>query len=248
MVNGAIDLSVVIPCYNEERNIPILLRNFSRILASRNQIELILVDNGSQDQTGKMIEQEIAQKGYAFARKVAVQGNRGYGFGILSGLKQARGTILAWTHADLQTDPEDVLRAYQLYLEKSKGSKKILVKGHRKNRDLLEKLLSLGMQLLTNIVLGAWLDEINAQPKLFPRTLLEKMTDPPEDFSLDLYLLYLAKREKYEIVSLPVYFKERIYGEAKGGGGGFKIRWNLIQRTLHYIFALKGKVAQNSLA
>ncbi len=240
-------LSIIVPCYNEEKNIPLVLANFNRALAGREAMELLLVDNGSRDGTGKVMDAEIIRQKCNFARKVIVPQNRGYGFGILSGLKEARGEVLAWTHADLQTDPEDVLRAYHCYLEKAGGHDKILVKGHRQNRKPAEKLFSFGMQVFSSMMLGTWLEEINAQPKLFPRKLYENMRNPPQDFSLDLYLLYWAKKLGYKIVSIPVYFKERLYDEAKGGGSGFRPRWKLIQRTFRYVCDLSQKARKGGL-
>ena len=74
------------------------------------------------------------------------------------------------------------------------------------------------MSLISSFALGRWLSDVNAQPKMFHRTLYKEMTLPPKDFSLDLYLLNLAKVKGYEIQSIPVSFNRRIYGEAKGGG------------------------------
>ena len=238
-----IRLSIIVPCYNEEKNVPLLVEHFSSILKNADGIELILVDNGSTDKTGEQIENEIQQKKLFFARRVCVKTNQGYGFGILAGLKEAKGQVLAWTHADLQTDPNDVLRAYEIYKDSNK--QQIFVKGHRKGRKFSEIFFSFGMQLLSSIALGCWLSEVNAQPKLFSRHFYEKMTHPPFDFSLDLYVLYLAKKLKYSVISIPVYFKKRQHGEAKGGSGSsLKTRLNLIKRTFIYIFELRSKVKQ----
>lgn len=236
-------LSIAVPCYNEEENIPGVVRRFNEALAGHADIELLLIDNGSTDQTGTRIDEEIQRQGCTFARKIHVPVNKGYGYGIMAGLKEAHGRVLAWTHADLQTDPEDVLKAYELYQNKAAGTRPVFVKGHRRNRRFSEKFFSFGMQLVSSAVLGVWLEEVNAQPKLFPRSFYEEMKDPPHDFSLDLYVLYLAKKKGYNIGVLPVYFKKRLHGEAKGGGGSnFKTRWKLIRRTWTYIFELKAKL------
>lgn len=244
----SIKLSIIVPCYNEEKNIPFILERFSSILKNRNDIELILVDNGSSDKTGETIDLEIGKKNYSFAKKVVVKENQGYGFGILCGLKLAGGDVLAWTHADLQTDPEDVLKAYEIYNQKVESSNKILIKGFRKNRKLLEKFFSFGMQILSSMCLGVYLSEVNAQPKLFSREFYNLFKSPPYDFSLDLYILYLAKKNNYKIVTIPVYFKDRIYGEAKGGGGSdLRTKWKLIKRTFKYIFELKEKINKGEI-
>ncbi len=237
-----VKLSIVVPCYNEEKNVPFLVEHFGNAFKKQSGIELLLVDNGSKDNTGHCIEEEIKRQGLSFARKVHVEINRGYGFGILAGLKEAHGEVLAWTHADLQTDPADVLRAYKLYQDSE--NRQIFVKGYRENRKIAEMFFSLGMQLLSSLALGAWLSEVNAQPKLFSRVFYEQMVvDAPLDFSLDLYALYLAKKQNYSIISMPVYFNKRQYGEAKGGSGSsLKTRFNLIKRTFIYIFELRSKV------
>ncbi len=240
-----ISLSIVIPCYNEEKNISILLKNFRDLLINQSNVELILVDNGSIDNTSSVIDAEISSNNYDFVKKVKVSKNVGYGFGILEGLKEAQGEVLSWAHADLQTDPGDVIRAYNLYLEKQKDNKKIFIKGHRKNRKFTERLFSFGMQIIASISLGTYLSEINAQPKLFPRSFYNLMINPPDDFSLDLYALFLAKKEGYNLISIPVYFKDRVYGEPKGGGGSdIKTKWNLMKRTFKYIFELRSNLAK----
>lgn len=239
----AILLSVIVPCYNEEKNIPAVVENFGAVFGGRDGVELLLVDNGSKDGTGPAMDRQIKDRGCSFARKVTVPENRGYGYGILAGLREARGEILAWTHADLQTDPADVLKAWEIYTQKSGQDSNILVKGHRRKRKFAEKFFSLGMQITASLALGTWLEEINAQPKLFPRSFMKLMKDPPFDFSLDLYLLYLAKSSGYRLVSFPVYFRERRFGEAKGGGSAqWQTRKKLILRSFRYIFELAGKV------
>jgi NDP-sugar pyrophosphorylase family protein len=243
----SVKLSIVVPCYNEEKNIPFIVERFSAILNDRKDIELVLVDNGSSDKTGEIIDIEI-KKHNLNAKKVIVKQNQGYGFGILSGLNEASGDVLSWTHADLQTDPEDVLKAYELYNGEAKIHSKVFVKGHRKNRKLTEKFFSFGMQILSSLCIGVYLSEVNAQPKLFSREFYKLFKSPPYDFSLDLYVLYLAKKNNYKIFTLPVYFKDRIYGEAKGGGGSdLKTKWKLIKRTFKYILELKEKIQKGEI-
>ena len=75
---------------------------------------------------------------YPFARSVRVEKNVGYGHGILTGLQSACGELLAWSHADLQTDPADVFRAFQLYQRDGHAVAR-LVKGRRKGRGLAQE-------------------------------------------------------------------------------------------------------------
>src|SRR3989338_8466712 len=95
-------LSTIVPCYNEAANIPLILERFKQGIG-KNEIEVILVNNGSTDDSKTVLTKMLPQ--YPFARSIDVAVNQGYGYGILSGLRQARGEFLGWTHADLQTDP-----------------------------------------------------------------------------------------------------------------------------------------------
>ena len=67
------------------------------------------------------------------------------------------------------------------------------------------------------------------------------MQDYPYDFSLDLYLLIIAKINNYKILNFEVEFKNRLYGEAKGGGSILG-KLKLTIRTIIYIFKLRKKI------
>ena len=241
-----ISLSIVVPCFNEERNLGTLLTRFDQVI-DKNNMELVIVDNGSRDNTWNFLQE--AKKRYSYLKPVRIDVNIGYGNGIVQGLKNSAGEVLAWTHADMQCDPGDVIRAHELYTEESKTKPYTFVKGYRTNRKTGEQLFSFGMQLLASLCLGTYLSEINAQPKLFSRNFFNDMKDPPDDFSLDLYTLYLAKKKGYNFITIPVDFKNRLYGEAKGGSGSdFKTKWKLIKRTFKYIFELKDKIAKGEIS
>ena len=99
-------LSLVIPCYNESESLPTLIEQCQTIISENENIEVILVDNGSSDSTPEILRP--LEKHNTSLRSTRVEQNIGYGNGILAGLKVAQGEILGWTHADLQTDPTDV--------------------------------------------------------------------------------------------------------------------------------------------
>jgi hypothetical protein len=67
----------------------------------------------------------------------------------------------------------------------------------------------------------------------------------PYDFSLDLYLLFVANRIKISINSFPVLFSTRKFGEAKGGGT-LKGKFKLIKRTMGYIIELRNDIIKGN--
>ena len=232
MPKSTFKISIVIPCFNEDLSLKKLVNNCLENI--NNDVEIILVDNGSTDKTfNSLLSLNLPSN----IIPVRVEENKGYGNGILYGLNLAKGEVLSWTHADLQTDISDVLRGFTRF-ENELKSKKCMVKGERKNRNLLDFLFTFIMGIYSSIILNKWMYDINAQPKIFHRSFLNEFDNPPLDFSLDLFLIYFFKSKNIEVKSFPVLFNKRKYGEAKGGGS-FKGKINLIIRTLKYIHKLK---------
>ena len=230
-------LSIIIPCYNEAGNIPALVKKLETI--QNREIEIILVDNGSTDSTTAVLSNELIDK-ETFLKSVSITHNLGYGHGIMTGVRVARSEVISWTHADLQTDPTDVINAYSIYI-KSPDYINCILKGKRIGRNMFDAFFTFGMGILSSFLMGVKLNDINAQPKMFHRSFLEKITDAPNDFSLDLYLLYQAKKNGFNIIEYPVHFGKRLHGEAKGGGS-LKGKWKLIKRTWAYMKELKEKL------
>ncbi|EKD79355.1 MAG: Glycosyltransferase family protein [uncultured bacterium] len=232
-------LSIVVPCYNEAKNIPIVLERFAAVITEPD-VELICVNNGSTDDTATVLSQQLQDSRYQFARGVTVPKNIGYGHGIMAGLHAAQGEVLAWTHADLQTDPADVIKAYHQFIALNRQD--VIIKGKRLNRSFGQWGFTFGMSVIASVVLGKVLYDINAQPKLFHRSLLAQLPNPPDDFSLDLYLLYLANVLGYSTETIAVRFAQRQHGESKWAFS-FKSRYKTVLRTIKYIFALRRRYA-----
>ena len=230
-------LSVILPCYNESSNIVGIISSIKSALQGRNDVEIILVDNGSTDSTPQVMEQALQGEHNKQFKTLRIEKNIGYGHGIMEGVRIASGEVIAWTHADLQTDPADVLEAYKIFVDHPEYPNCIL-KGRRVGRNPLDTLFTGGMSILSTLLLREHFSDVNAQPKMFHRNFLEKLTESPKDFSLDLYLLYQARVNKYQILEHHVNFGKRLYGESKGGGT-LKGKLRLIQRTWKYMIKLK---------
>lgn len=209
-------LSVVLPCYNEARTLGPLLSAYARACPPGLEAELVVVDNGSTDDTAAELERlRAAEAGLArLVRPVTVPVNRGYGHGIWTGLQAARGEFLAWSHADLQCDPGDVFAAFE-HLRRQPEPDRIIVKGVRQRRPLRESLTTVGMQAFAWLILWTPLRDINAQPKVFHRSLLDALQRPPEDFSFDLYVLYRASHAGWGMTTIPVVFHPRAHGVSR---------------------------------
>ena len=226
-------LSLVIPCYNEARGLPLLVDRCDAVFGGRGDVEVLLVDNGSTDPTPAMLPGLLADK--PWLRTVRVEVNQGYGFGVLTGLRAARGRVIGWTHADGQTDPADAL----VGLEKFDGpdADRTFVKGARYGRPLVDKVFTWGMAAFETALLATPLWDINAQPTLMPRAFFDTWEDPPGDFSLDLYAYWKARRDGLVIERFPVHFGPRAFGDSSWNTG-LAARARFIRRTVEFSVGL----------
>lgn len=229
------EISLIIPCYNEERNI-LKIVDAINLLKSNNKIniEFIIINNGSTDNTKNILKNLNHKKYFKY---INLEKNVGYGGGIIAGIKESNAKIIAWTHGDIQCDINDVITGYNKY-KKDLILNRCIVKGFRVNRRFIDFFFSKLMEITASIVFLKKFKEINAQPKLFNKDLIQFFKNPPNDFSLDLFLLYIAKENNLNIYEFPVYYKKREYGYSKGGDsliGKFK----LSLRSFIYIFKLR---------
>jgi hypothetical protein len=247
-------LSLVIPCYNEARSLPQLVRRAERVVAAGG-VEVVLVDNGSTDDSPAVLRELLA--GRPGLRSVRVEVNQGYGHGILTGLRAAAGApgradaasvpqILGWTHADLQSDPLDALRGLALFedLQSREGAdpERLFVKGRRYGRPLADTAFTVGMSAFETALLRRPLWDINAQPTLFPASFFAGWTDPPTDFSLDLYAYHRAVDAGLRVARFPVSFGARQHG-VSSWNVDWRAKARFIRRTAGYSLALRRALA-----
>lgn len=240
-MNSTVILSIVVPCYNEEKNLHNLFEKFNDSFAGESNTEVIFVNNGSTDQSSRVFNNLLLKFSQLNAKVVEVKVNQGYGYGIVQGLEAAQGEILSWTHADLQTDPIDVKNGFAIFQKELAQRPNVILKGKRINRPFIDQFFTTGMQIVVLAKTHVPVDDINAQPKIFTRNFYQQIKNqmtPPSDFSLDLYLLLMARKMRFEIIDFPVDFKTRLFGEAKGGGS-LKTKFKLTKRTLKYIMEFK---------
>ena len=231
-------LSLIIPCFNEWKNIEILTQKIDKILENselKDNFELLFVSDWPAKEFADLLNG--IEKKYSFVKIILFSSNKGYGFSVVEWLKVAKGEYVGRTHADLQTDPNDVFKAFEI-IKEHWYQKNIYLKWIRKNRPFSDHIFSFCMWLFESIYLGTKLYEINAQPNIFHRSFFEKWTNPPHDFALDLYALYMAKKLKLKLIRFNVLFPSRIHGQSKWNTW-LKSKRKFIKRTIKFSTKLK---------
>ncbi|NPB06474.1 MAG: glycosyltransferase family 2 protein [Aquificae bacterium] len=212
-------ISVVIPAYNEEENVPLLYEKLKKVLdALGEEYEIIFVDDGSTDRTPEILK-KLAEKD---PRVKVIRFRRNYGqtAALQAGFEYAKGDVVITMDADLQNDPEDIPRL----LEKLNEGYDI-VSGWRKDRKdpfLSRKLPSAIANWIISKVTGVKLHDYGCTLKAYRSDITKRYRLYGD---MHRFLPALAKRFGAKIAELPVKHHPRIYGKSKYG----------IDRTLRVI-------------
>ena len=226
-----IQYSLIIPCYNEAKNIPVLLKKIKPLFVNKS-IQVVMMNNGSTDDSDSVID-KLKPKVTNF-KYVIVPKNKGYGYGIMQGLKAADGDIIGWTHADLQTNPADFLRAITFF-DMDQHS---FVKGKRFGRSFMDYFLTFGMSVFETLLFKKRMFDINAQPTVFSKQFFKSLPTPPNDFALDLFFYFHAVQKGLTIHRFPVLFGKRFAGTSTWNTG-WLARYKFIKRTIEFSLKLK---------
>ncbi len=206
-------ISVVIPAYNEEENIPILYEKLKGVLEKLGKdYEVIFVDDGSVDRTWERLK-EIAEKDQR-VKLIRFKKNYGQTAAMYAGFQHASGEVIITLDADLQNDSEDIPNL----LEKLQEGYDI-VSGWRKGRKdpfLSRRLPSMIANWIISKVTGVELHDYGCTLKAYRADIIKKLELYGD---MHRFLPALTKRLGARITEIPVRHHPRLYGKSKYGIG-----------------------------
>lgn len=224
------DLSLVIPCFNEAASVRNTTTNLIRSLRETTEdFELVLVNNGSTDHTGDIIDELISEG--APVVKETVDANQGYGYGVLRGLRRCRGRIIGFMCADGQIAPQEVARLYEFA---SVATTPRLFKVRRRFRmdGWQRQVVSTIYNLTARVLIGdLGTMDINANPKMLPREYLEQMNLQSKDWFLDAEVMLKSKQLGLGVFELNVLGQMRLEGASHVRSAAV---WEFIVNLLKY--------------
>jgi dolichol-phosphate mannosyltransferase len=206
---GSMDLSVVIPAYNELDNLgPLLaeLRDALRPLGRDH--EIVIVDDGSTDGSAAWLRDEAARD--PRLRPVFLRRQQGQSAALVEGIARARGWVIATLDADLQNDPADLPRVLEALEDAD------VVSGYRVTREdtWLRRVSSSIANRVRRAVLGDSLRDIGCSLKAYRR---EALIHLPVFVGVHRYLPALCQFRGARIVEVPVSHRPRHAGVSKYG-------------------------------
>jgi phenylacetate-CoA ligase len=210
---GEPQLSIIVPCYNEEANLPELVRRTRETLAlHRLPGEILLIDDCSRDGTRAVIES--LARAHPEVRGLYHDENRGIVGGWRTGLAAARAPLVVITDADLQYAPEDIPRLYHIL--KREGPD--VVQGWRiahNFRDTYRYLLSVGFSFLLNRLFGTRLNDIKSGFLCTRREVFAEMLATRQRYRFPQHFIVVnAVAKGYVVRQEPILFWQRQAGES----------------------------------
>ena len=202
-----IEISVVVPVYNEEGNLPLLIPKLVEVFEDLAQsYEMIFVDDGSSDGSRRVLKEMVSQ--YPSLRIFCFKENRGLSAALVAGMRGARGEKIVTLDSDLQNDPADIPRLLE-YLDHYD-----MATGWRQKRDdpWLKKMSSIIANRIRNWVSDENIQDSACTLRTFKRRCIQEM---PVFNGMHRFLSTLAKMEGYRIIEVPVLHHPRRSGRSK---------------------------------
>lgn len=207
-----ITFSIVLPFYNEEDVIEEVVR--ALILQSQKnglRVKLILVNNGSSDKTGEIINR--LRNEFRIIKSLTIGKNKGYGYGVRRGLAICDSPYIGYMWGDGQIKPLYLVRVAKELLADSTLDICKVVRVKRYDglkRGLVTKIYN----FLFSILFFTNERDVNGTPKLFKMSSYKKINLVSNDWFLDAELLIKAKSKKFSIKEVPAIFTPRTGGSS----------------------------------
>jgi len=231
-------LSIIIPVFNEEKTISEILKRVSEVKISGVEKQIILVNDGSIDATASVISN--FQFPISNFQLLKHEKNMGKGSAVRTGIKNATGEYIIIQDADLEYNPKDIEKLVKPVLD---GVSRV-VYGTRLNRlpsfskeektprFLLHYMGNKFLSLLTSMLYGQWITDMETCYKLFPRKVVDGMKLNARGFEFEPEITAKLLKKGYKILEIPISTKPRGYDEGKKLNtfkDGFIALWSLLK-------------------
>jgi glycosyltransferase involved in cell wall biosynthesis len=215
-------LSIIVPVYNEEKTVKKILNKVKKVrLPNLIEKEIIVVDDGSQDETPSILNNISGIK------VINHKTNKGKGAAVRTGIETAKGDIILIQDADLEYNPDDYPRLLEPILKDKAevvyGSRlknyPLRIVGKRKTPLITHYLGNKLLTLITNLLYGNGLTDMETCYKVFTKEVLKPIKLNANRFDFEPEITAKILKAGYKICEVPIKVQPRGYDEGK------KITW-----------------------
>jgi dolichol-phosphate mannosyltransferase len=230
-----IKLSVIIPCYNEEKTLKECLKRVLAIADERLELEVIIVDDASGDRSFAVAEELAAEHPQIIVFRQ--EKNRGKGAALRVGFKKATGDYAVVQDADLEYDPEELKDLLEPFVKHGAdvvfGSRFLSGKAHR----VLYFWHSFGnkfLTLLSNIFTNLNITDMETCYKMFRREIIQSVDIKENRFGFEPEIIAKIAKKKLNIYEVGISYYGRTYAEGKkiGWRDGWRALWCILKYNL----------------
>jgi len=205
------NVSIVVPIWNEAENIPFLVQRIHQALTDKKYLyEIIFVDDHSSDKSAATVKKLAKEYPIQYFLK---KGKKGKAFSLTEGFSYAQGDTFVMIDADLQYHPEAIPNMVEKI---QKGADIVVANRIRQNISPLRRRISYGFKKIFGDMLFGLNHDIQAGLKAFTRASYEQVAyTPSSGWAFDLEFLHRAKRFGFQIENVDIVFEKRLYGKSK---------------------------------
>lgn len=212
MSNQSVKYSMVVPVFNEEESLEILLKEIETVFSKIDgNYEVVFVNDGSTDTSLKIMKQQD-QKNPGIIQIVNLSRRSGQTFALKKGLRAALGDVLVTLDADLQNDPADIPK---LIAKMEEGFD--VVCGWRKNREdpFLKKILSQFGNIMQRLISGMRIHDVSCTLRAYKRECAGQLTLDWE--GQHRFIPLILSRKGFKITEIISHHRERQFNVSKYG-------------------------------
>lgn len=216
-------LSIIVPVFNEENTIGLVLKKLKDLKIKEVEKEIIIVDDGSSDKTVQVAEKFIIKNKNNNFYFYKHSKNSGKGAAVKTGIDKSTGNYIIIQDADLEYDPKFINLLIKPILEKK--SKVVygtrldrmpnLKNEERKSYFLLHYLGNRFLSLATSLLYGQWITDMETGYKLFPKEALSGINLNSKRFDFEPEITAKLLKKGYKILEIPISTNPRGYEEGK---------------------------------
>ena len=232
-------LTIVIPCYNEEKTLELCVDRVMGLEAKGVQLEIIIVDDCSKDGS-REVAMKIAEARPGKVRLLVHEVNRGKGAALRTGFTAATGDFVAVQDADLEYDPMEIAELLGPLLDGRAdvvyGSRFLGGRPHR----VLYFWHSMGnafLTLLSNMFTDLNLTDMETCYKVFRREVIQSITIEEDRFGFEPEVTAKISRTRYRIYEMGISYAGRTYEEGKkiGWKDGVRAIYCIVRYNSHHL-------------
>lgn len=231
-------LSIIIPVFNEEKTISQVLEKVNKVIIEDVRKQIIVINDGSTDTTASKIENFLIK--HPDIKIINHLKNKGKGAAVISGINNATGDFIIIQDADLEYNPEDIKKLIKLAVNKKAevvyGTRlkrfPRLTKDERTPQFLLHYIGNKFLSLLTSMLYGQWITDMETCYKLFLAKSVKNMKLNAKGFEFEPEITSKFLKKGYKILEIPISTNPRGYNEGKKLNtfrDGFIALWSLLK-------------------